>query len=318
MRKILYVITKGNWGGAQRYVYDLATNLPKGDFDVAVACGSAGLLLERLAIAGIRTKLVPTLTRDVALGADVQSFFELYKLFKKEAPDIVHLNSSKAGGVGALAANLAGVKHIVFTIHGLPEDEARNPLVRLLIKLATRFTVMLCDTIITVSQDNQRRIPKSVLIYNGVAPMQFGSGEAIRGAFPPGVHITGTIGELTHNKNQVALIEEARTNPDRYVAIVGEGELRKQLEQKIKEYGLEGRVKLFGFKPAGEVLKGFDTFALPSKKEGLPYVLLEAKQAGLPIVANPIGGIPDILDNDLSLFTLEQMVQKTTVLYGKR
>ena len=88
------------------------------------------------------------------------------------------------------------------------------------------------------------------------------------------------------------------------------------LEGKIKEYRLEDRVKLFGFMPASEVLKGFDIFALPSLKEGLPYVLLEAKQARLPIEASHVGGIPEILDaQDMSEFTLEKMVDKTVEVY---
>src|SRR3990167_6277711 len=95
-----------------------------------------------------------SLGRDISVVKDIRSFFELYRLFKKERPDVVHLNSSKAGGIGALAANLAGIKDIVFTIHGLPEDETRDILSQLLIKLATRFTIMLCNQVITVSKDN--------------------------------------------------------------------------------------------------------------------------------------------------------------------
>lgn len=315
-KKVLLVVTKANWGGAQRYVFDLATHLSREDFDVAVAYGQPGKLADELRAAGTTTHPILSLQRDVSPAADLRSFFELYSLFKKEQPDVVHLNSSKAGGVGALAANLAGVKNIIFTIHGLPEDEARGALSRLFIKLATRFTIMLCDKIITVSKDNCRRVRRSTLIHNGIRSMQFGSGEAIRRAFPPGAHITGTVGELTHNKNQAALIEQAKSNPSMYVAIVGEGELRGMLEKRIQKYGLQERVKLFGFMPASEVLKGFDTFALPSLKEGLPYVLLEAKQAGLPIVANRVGGVGEILDaKDMSDFTLERMVQKTSTLY---
>ncbi len=314
-RKVTFVITKANWGGAQRYVYDLATHLPPEQFEVQVAYGQPGLLDKKLREAGVAVHPILSLARDVSLGADLRSFAELYRLFKKEQPHAVHLNSSKAGGVGALAANLAGVPNIVFTIHGLPEDEVRNPLAKWLIKLATRFTILLCDKVIAVSADNHRRISKSTLIYNGIAPVAFGPGSAIRAAFPPSVHITGTVGELTHNKNHIALIEQAKSNPAMYVAIVGEGELRLMLEQKIKEYGLGERVKLFGFMPAAEVLKGFDTFALPSLKEGLPYVLLEAKMAGLPIVANRVGGVGEVLDGKLEDFTLEQMVQKTAALY---
>ena len=158
---------------------------------------------------------------------------------------------------------------------------------------------------------------KTVRIYNGIdANMSFGSGEVIRNSFPKGVRITGTIGELNKNKNQITLINAARNEPALHIAIVGEGEHRKYLADKIKEYELENRVKLFGFMPANEVLRGFDTFALPSIKEGLPYVLLEARRANLPIIANRVGGVGEILDaKDMSEFSLEKMLQKTTALY---
>lgn len=319
MKKILYVITKSNWGGAQRYVFDLATSLPKDKFEVAVACGGFGVLVKKLEQTGTMIYHSESLERDMSFFADVKSFFELRKLFKTLRPDIVHLNSSKAGGVGALAARLAGVPKIIFTSHGLAWDESRSVISKFLIYLASQLTFLLCHKVITISSDNHKRVRGSILIYNGIGSMTFGSGEKIRSAFPAGVKITGTIGELTHNKNQIALIEEAREKLDMHIAIIGEGELRSKLEAKIKEYNLDSRVKLFGFLPASEVLRGFDSFALPSLKEGLPYVLLEAKLAGLPIVANRVGGVPEILDaKDLKEFSLEQMLQKTTELYMSR
>ena len=316
-RKVTYVITKSNWGGAQRYVFDLATNLPKEQFEVSVILGGDGLLAQKLREQKTSVYRSLLLERDISFTKDIKSFFELYRLFKKICPDVVHLNSSKAGGIGALAARMAGVKNIIFTVHGLPEDEPRGVLARLLIKIATRLTFMLCDKVITGSKDNQRSVRGYVLIYNGIGPIAFGTGEIIRSAFPAEAKITGTIGELNKNKNQQALIEEAKRTPNMFVAIVGEGEVRSELERLINKYNLNNRVKLFGFLPAAEVLKGFDIFALPSLKEGLPYVLLEAKQAGLPIVANRVGGIPDILDaKDMSEFSLQTMVQKTSALYA--
>jgi glycosyltransferase involved in cell wall biosynthesis len=330
-KKVTYVITKSNWGGAQRYVFDLATHLPKDQFEVSVALGGTGLagaqpgaLDVKLRDAGVRTIYIESFVRDVSAGSDIKSFFELYRLFKKEKPDVVHLNSSKAGGVGALAARMAGVKNIIFTAHGWPFWEKRNPLVRGLIYAASWLTALLCTKIIVISDYDLRvakKMPfiskKVMQIYNGVdLSPRLDSGQKIRSAFPAGVKITGTIGELNKNKNQISLIEQAKQNPDIYVAIVGDGELRGYLENKIKEYKLESRVKLFGFIPQNEVLKGFDVFALPSLKEGLPYVLLEARAANLPIEANRVGGVGEILDaKDMSEFSLERMVEKTIALY---
>lgn len=324
--KILFVITKSNWGGAQRYVYDLATSLPKDAFAVSVAFGGGGQLYVKLYNAGITTHSIGTLERDISPFADVQSFFELWRLFRTERPDIVHLNSSKAAGIGALAARLAFVPKIFFTAHGWPYLEKRGFMWRTLAWLGSWGTALLSHTVIAVSKNDLevgRRLPfcykKMHLVHNGIAPISLGTGEIIRNAFPSGVKILGTIGELTQNKNQVALIEQAKADPTLYVAIVGEGEERPSLEAKIREYDLSDRVKLFGFLPASDVLRGFDTFALPSLKEGLPYVLLEAKAAGLPIIANRVGGVGEVLDaEDMSVFSLEQMVEKTTTLYRDR
>jgi len=323
MKKVLLVITKANWGGAQRYVFDLATSLPKAEFDVSVAFGQPGRLAKELEKAGVPTRPIRTLQRDVSFSADIKSFFELRRLFKKERPDIVHLNSSKAGGVGALAARMAGVPKIIFTSHGWPFWENRNVIARGAIWLLSWLTALLSHQVVVVSDYDfrvARKMPfvshKVTRIYNGINPhLSFGSGDRIRNAFPPNVRITGTVGELTRNKNQQALIELACNNPTLYVAIVGEGEERVALEALIKKYNLSERVKLFGFLPASEVMRGFDRFALPSLKEGLPYVLLEAKLAGLPIEANRVGGVGEILDNNSDEFTLDRMVEKTTRLY---
>ncbi len=318
-QKVLYVITKANWGGAQRYVFDLATHLPKEQFEVAVAYGQAGILAQKLKEASITTYDLSSMQRDVSASGDWRSFGELLTLFKKERPDIVHLNSSKAGALGALAARMAGIKKIIFTAHGWPFRASRNLFVRTILWLASWGTALFSHTVICVSEYDLRQAQqmpfvghKAVRIYNGIEPIELGSAEMIRAAFPNGVKITGTIGELNKNKNHIKLIEAARKNPEMYVAIVGEGELRGWLTQKITEYTLQDRVKLFGFMPAKEVLRGFDVFALPSLKEGLPYVLLEARLAGLPIEANRTGGVGEILDaKDMQGFSLQRMLTET-------
>ena len=323
-RRVLFIITKSNWGGAQRYVYDLATALPKHEFEVQVAFGQPGRLADALARAGIETYSIAALQRDVSLVADFRSFLELWRLLRTMRPDIVHLNSSKAAGLGALAARITRVPRVVFTVHGWPFAERRNLVWRMFAFLASWTTAILSHSVIVVSKNDLRigtHMPfcrrKIHLIYNGIATdIPFASGEVIRNAFPPSVRITGTIGELTRNKNQIALVNQAKNDPTLFVAIVGEGEERTRLEAMIANYHLEDRVKLFGFMPSTDVLRGFDIFSLPSLKEGLPYVLLEARTAGIPIVANRVGGVADILDApDMETFSLKKMVDDTTAEY---
>ncbi|HEY4519877.1 hypothetical protein A2673_01440 [Candidatus Kaiserbacteria bacterium RIFCSPHIGHO2_01_FULL_50_13] len=321
MKKVLFLITKSNWGGAQRYVYDLATNLPKEQFEAVVACGGSGELIEKLHQHNIRTISIPYLERDISFFKEFLVFAAVLKILRKERPDVVHLNSSKAGGVGVLAARIVGIPKIIFTVHGWPFEERRSALVRKALWIASYLTALLSHTVVCVSDYDLRKARSmsgihALRIYNGIdLHMSFERGEKIRSAFPPGVSITGTIGELTKNKNQQALIEEARDKPHMFVAIVGEGEERKNLETLIQKYNLDNRVKLFGFMLASKALRGFDSFAFPSLKEGLPYVLLEAKAAGIPIFANRVGGVGEVLDNDLEEFSITRMLQHTALLY---
>mgnify|MGYP005675724777 FL=1 len=73
-KKVLFLITKSNWGGAQRYVYDLATALPKDRFDVSVALGGDGQLIDNLESKNIKTIKIAGLQRDISIQKELKSF----------------------------------------------------------------------------------------------------------------------------------------------------------------------------------------------------------------------------------------------------
>ncbi|MBY0294347.1 glycosyltransferase family 4 protein, partial [Patescibacteria group bacterium] len=292
--------------------------------EVAVAYGQPGLMETKLVQAGIEIIPLP-IKNEASVGAILKTKNILQKVFEERRPDVVHLNSSLVGISGAWAAHSSHIPKTIYTDHGWAFMEKRSLLARLAIWTLSWFTVLLVDKVIAVSEYElalTNRMPfvgnKAVRIYNGLdLNMEFGSGEIIRQAFPAGVKITGIVGELTKNKNQIALIEQAKNDSSMYLAIVGEGTDRAMLERKIKEYDLGDRVKMFGFQPATEVLKGFDVFALSSIKEALGFVILEARIAGLPIVAlHRVGGVGEALDKPLSEFSKERMVRETLELYS--
>lgn len=312
-KKILFVITKSNWGGAQRYVYDLAISLPKDQFDIAVAFGGTGLpgaragVLERmLREAGVRTLLIKSFARDIFFMHDVKVVAELVALFRKERPDIVHLNSSKAGGLGALAARLAGIRTIVFTVHGWPFWEKRNAVFRILIGLLSWLTGLLSHRVIVISEHDRktaRFMPflrnRIIRISNGIGPIDF-----LPATPSPGTLRVLTVGELNRNKNlfvgiDAVLLARSKGAPIVY-DIVGEGELRDALESYITEKNAATAVHMRGFVPdCRRQYKAYDIFFLPSKKEGVPYVLLEAGLAGIPVIASNVGGIPEIIPQNM-------------------
>lgn len=316
-KKVLFVITKSNWGGAQKYVYDLATGLPRDNFEVAVALGGAGVLSDKLRSLGIGTIPLPSLERNINPLKDFLSFLALVKLFKIERPDVVHLNSAKASGLGALAGRLAGVPCIIFTAHGWAFNEERSWLSRSAIKIASWATVLLAHKTIAVSDTVFHDLKwlgaphKMVVIKNGIGPIDFLApalararlGELVNAKFPPHPFFVGTIAELHKNKGLSYAIEAfkelALNNLSLYYFIIGEGEEKEPLNALVEHHGLLGRVFLLGFvQDASVFLKGFDAFVLPSIKEGLPMVILEAGLARLPVIATTVGGIPEVIEHE--------------------
>ncbi len=290
--------------GAGRYVYDMATSLPS-DWEAVVVAGGNGPLFEKLNIKSVRTLTATALVRDVAL-TDIQALLQLYRIFVSEKPDVVHLNSSKAGGIGALAARLAGVKSIVFTVHGFAYNETwRNPVSRALIYAASWLTALLCHRSIIIVRKELREWPfhkKSVLVHNGIAASPTVTRDEARLFFrehgvPSDALLIGTAAELHKNKAQDVLIEAVAQTSNAHLVLMGEGEERVHLETLAEKLNLKDRVHFLGYiTQASMYLRGFDIFTLPSLKEGLSYAILEAGAAGLPVVATSVGGMPDIIE----------------------
>lgn len=310
--RILYGITKSNWGGAQRYVYDLAVAAQEAGHEVAVLCGGEGALVENLEKAGIRIIPLSNLERDVRWKADLKSFWQILETLKREKPDVFHINSSKMGAMGALAGRIIGVKKIIFTAHGWAFNEPRHWAQKLVIEEVAWLTVLLAEKTICVSEMLKRQMEKKplisgklVVVHNGLKEFRLLPRAKARMALAPDASeealIIGTLAELHRIKGlDIAIRGFSRSfkYTDERLIIVGEGEERRSLEELVAKLGLDNQVRLAGFKPdARELLKGFDIFVLPSRSEGLPYALLEAGLAALPVVASRVGGIPEVIRN---------------------
>jgi glycosyltransferase involved in cell wall biosynthesis len=317
-KKILFVITKSNFGGAQKYVYELAVATKKHGHSVMVACGGTGgkkaglgLLAEKLTAAGITVIHIPHFTRNMSADDDFTAFFEVKRLIREERPDVLHVTSSKAGGIGALAGRFLGVPNIIFTSHGLTIDEVWRPFwQRFLIYTGTWLTMWFSHYSIMISKETYERAKRMPIvgdrarfIHNGVAPVDFYTKEEALKELElpiPSHHVViGGIGELHVNKNWHMAIQTIATMPSHiHLAIIGSGEEYESLEYHIEKFNVKDRVHLLGYVPdAVRYLKAFDIFLLPSKKEGLPYVILEAGLAGLPVVASDLPGNRDIIES---------------------
>lgn len=312
--KVLFIITKSNFGGAQRYVYELATGIPKNRFESIVVLGGDGLLVKKLSDAGIRTISLPSLLRDVSPLKDLTSFVTLFKLFKIERPNVVHLNSAKVSGLGAVAARLAGVPCIIFTAHGWAFNEDRPFLSRLIIKLLYFITILFSHKTIAVSQAVAKEAPaygmrkKIVVIYPPVSQtLNILKKDAARKHFTEEVSSlhndgrlwVGIVAELHKSKGiryAIEAMRDAELQSKILLVVLGEGHERPFLEKMIQEMNLEKSVFLVGFhENAASLMSAFDISLLPSTTEAFGYVVAEAGLAGLPVLATRVGGISEII-----------------------
>lgn len=314
MKKILFIVTQSDFGGAQRYIFDLVVNL-KNEFLISVAAGPKGgdELLNRLEKNGIAIHRLKHLKRAINPCHDWLAYRELKNLIKNEKPDIVHLNSSKAGVLGSLAAARLPSR-VIYTAHGWTFNEPNNPLKRQIYLGAEKWTSRYKDRIICVSEYDRRSAlkydiaspEKLITIHNGLdwQKLEFLSKKTALDFLAAKVEISnnkliGAVANLYPAKGLTYLIKTARfIKSPCQILIIGEGPERRNLEQQIAKYQLQNKVLLLGALPqAYRYLRAFDFFILPSVKEGFPYAILEAMAAGLPIVATSVGGLPEIIED---------------------
>lgn len=315
--KVLLVVTLSEMGGAQKVVYHLAAGLDARLFDVTVACAPGGELVSwlRQLPRKIRVVEIPELKRNIAPFSDLIAFFSLYKLIRQERFDVVHCHSSKAGILGRLAAWLAGVPKVFFTVHGWGINEYQRWPVRLFYTWAERLAGAVSTKVICVSESdllkgqNLELVAKDKLsvIYNGLPEPKKQKG-ILRGELNIKKEdiIIGTVARLATQKDPLFLLRVAErminhssngiTEGKLYFVIIGDGPLRAQCEAFINGKGFNERVFLLGAREeAVQLIRDFDMFVLFSRWEGLPLTIIEAMQVGCPVVANAVGGVGELV-----------------------
>lgn len=303
---VLYIITSADGGGAQTYVLSLAKH-----FSGAIAVGTKNnRLFQEATQAGLETYPLSHLKRAINPWSDFLAILEIRQLIKDLKPDIVHLNSSKAGVLGSFASVGLKIK-VIYTAHGFVFNEPRFWPVKTFFLALEKVASSYRDYIIAVSEADRAlglkfgliTTDKISVVYNGIAPINFlSSGEArLKLNLTADKIIIGTVANFYKTKGLDILIEAVSLLPADLVekcrfVILGDGPEKNNIRLMLENLEL---TKLFtlpgGIENADIYVKAFDVFVLPSRKEGFPYVILEAMQAGLPIVATDVGGVKEAL-----------------------
>lgn len=327
--KVLLIITLSELGGAQKVVYHIASGLSPEQFEITVACAPGGELVHWLRdqTRKIQVLEIPELQRNVSPLNDLKAFWKLYSLMRKKGFDIVHCHSSKAGILGRLAAWLAGVPKILFTVHGWGINEYQSWPVRFFYTWAERLAGAVSSKVVCVSESdffkgqNLRLVANDKLsvIYNGVPEPQRKEGALRRELnIKKEDIIIGTVARLAPQKDPLFLLEAAGrmikysgSGPGEgrlYFVLIGDGPLRAKCEEFVNSKGLNGRVFLLGAREeAAELVQDFDVFVLFSRWEGLPLTIIEAMLAGVPVVANAVGGVGELVEHQKTGYLINKL-----------
>jgi len=326
--KILFIITQSEIGGAQRFLLEFVPYLANKGHEIAVVAGEGnGELFGQYQILGSKSKkyFIKNLVRNLNPIKDIAALLEILKIIKKEQPDILFLQSTKAGFLGSIAGKLSH-KKVVYRIGGWSFQDPRPWWANKIIFWMEKISAPLKDSIIVNSElDRQLAIDKKIVlpnkvikIHNGINPdaLNFLSKEEARKVIVSSIKypvssskkkiLVGTIANLYATKGIEHLIEAAHhlyqildTRYQILFIVIGEGKERPRLEALIKKYNLQDKFFLVGrIANASKYLKAFDAFVLPSVKEGFPWVMLEAMAAEVPVIATKVGAVPEIIENE--------------------
>lgn len=315
--KILHVITRSQWGGAQKIVYELAQRQRAAGHEVAVMCGEKGRLTQLLREQGIAVKENLHLKR--AMG--VADVFALYRIWQevRQGYDLVHAHSTKAGILVRLLRH-QGLFPVCFTVHGFGVTPEHPLWQQFLYHHTERALANLTDALVFVSQSDRqlaerhgwlKRARTVNVIPNGIsppretqAPQKLQQTLNLRSVFkiPKDGFVIGNLARVAWVKNPELWLKAAESylkeNPKAYFVWYGEGPELERMRQKTTamDSGLPSHV-LF----AGEVedidaaLTSMDVLFLSSRSEGMPLAVLEGMHKRRAILAPALPGLIEVL-----------------------
>ena len=296
--RVAIVIPHFGNGGAENMVSRLASHLDLNKVCAEVICLYGNPLNNRLEKEitdhGIEIKYIGK-----GKGFSLKAIRSLAKELNSFKPTVIHTHLSAC--VYCASWVMFHKVKILHTIHNIPKNELIRPkrlVMHLLYKLKKAVPVAISHEIQTmmVSAYKLKSLPE--LIYNPVDIARYN----IPRIDHSGINLV-TAGRLTPQKNQALLIDTVekivKEHPDVSLTVLGDGQLRNQLEEQVKKLSLNNSVRFMGnVSNVENYFSESDIFVLSSDYEGLPLVILEAMAAGLPIVSTNVGGIKDIVTDN--------------------
>lgn len=333
--RVAQVITRLDWGGSPDIFRILCEHLNSGLYDITIITGHTEFptakTKEFLKMFRGRTVTIESLKRDVDPYSDFVSLARLYRIFRIGNFDVVHTHTAKAGAIGRIAANLAGIPVVVHTPHGHNLYGYFGPAASSAIRRVEKILARLTDSIIALTELEKSdyvkfgiALPRKVsVIYQGLELNKFKSDwkESSQARQSFGIKqdepVIGMIGRLEPVKGSLFFVDAAariaKSYPQARFVVTGEGSLKPAMEKRSDELGLRGRFIFTGWREdVQRVLSMMDVVVHPSLNEAVGMALIEAQAQGIPIVASRVGGIPEVvLDHKTGILVPPSDPEKT-------
>ena len=320
--RVMQVIARMNVGGPAVLVADLMRNFNPGLVKAVLVTGfcdeNESDYLDEVA-KDVKAVRVPGLGRSISPLRDANAFFLLVKEIRKFKPDVIHTHTAKAGVLGRLAGLLAApAAKRVHTFHGHLLHGYFGKSKTILVILVEKFLALITHRIIAIGNSVKKDLvdagigtdSKYEVIFPGLQPLKVSSKESAKKSIglEPNTTYLVFVGRLTQIKRPDRLLEIARylnTNyPDSQILIAGAGELLDPIKSKSESEGLP--MTFLGWRNDIElILSAADIAILCSDNEGIPLTLIQASQAGLPIVSTDVGSVSDIVIDGVTGYLTE-------------
>jgi glycosyltransferase involved in cell wall biosynthesis len=329
--RVLRVIARLNMGGPAIHVANLAAGLETRGYHTTLVAGSLApgedsmaFLAERL---GVTVVSVPEIQREISALHDARSVLRLAELIRDTRPHILHTHTAKAGAIARAAALLVPGSRpdvIVHTFHGHVLKGYFGPGRTAFFRQVERSLARSSDALVAVSPE-----VRDDLVALGVAPREkfvvvrlgIPLAERLDDAEPDGDYrhlygigaerfVVGWVGRMTGVKDTGAVLRTVaavrKRGVDAVACLVGDGPDRARLEQLAHDLGIARACFFAGYQPdVAGYYRLFDAFFLPSVNEGTPVSAIEALASGTPVVANRVGGVPDVVRDGIDGFLVE-------------
>jgi glycosyltransferase involved in cell wall biosynthesis len=332
--KVINIITRLNVGGVTTHVVNLSYGLQH-DFDTILISGQKEEYEDDMTYYAekhnIPVVLLKNMSREISLFSDITTIWELYRLFRKEKPSIVHTHTSKAGTVGRIAAFLSRVPFIYHTFHGNFFYGYFSKFKTKIFIYIERFLALLTTNIIAISEKQKQDLidfkiskPSNIKViklgidFHHIMPQSDDYGKFKNEySIPDTASIVSIISRLSPIKNHSLFIEIAHLLKDEniYFLIVGGGECKEMIEDEIKHKDLTKIImtgQIYDLKP---VYADSDFVLITSINEGTPVALIEAMANGKIVMSTNVGGVSDFIVNGVNGFYFEE---KNPVVFAEK